>query len=234
MLCPFFSFPFSPSLSLLFLNDSHDTINGFALLCEKCWGWCRIPTVLSRKEGKRSWNWKRSSFTNLSSLLPQAVTPLMYPLSVLARIVSTSCREDLTVFCSFLLRCLYLLTWNSSHPTKSFSVPTPITPGLPAEGCGYSPRPRKLLKVQAEPSFAQSPAQAGAILFKGKKTNAVIYFATKAVIFITCKWTKRLKGPTVPTINFFIQLASCTFIIAVLLFCTVKTLTILFAVVESV
>lgn len=91
---PFFLFP---SPSPIFFTDSHGTTYGFTLVFEKCWGPCKIPTIMGRKEGKRTWNWKRGLFTHFSFFLPQAVTLFMYPLSILAKTASTTYREDLTV-----------------------------------------------------------------------------------------------------------------------------------------
>lgn len=92
----------SPYLSLILffphpsLNDSHDTINDFALLFEKCQGRCRILTDSSRKEGERSKVWKRNLLTKFSFFLPQAIILFIHLLPILAQIVSTFCRKEFT------------------------------------------------------------------------------------------------------------------------------------------
>lgn len=129
---------------------------------------------------------------------------------------------------SFLLKCLYLLTWNSSYPLN-YSLCLLL---FPLEVCAYFLRPWKLLKVQGEPSIPQCSAQAGAIHFKGKRIDAVIHFKTNLLFSSLVNELRGSNDPRFPQSTFFTQLASFMFIAAILL-CTIKTFTILFAVVES-
>lgn len=73
--------------------------------------------------------------------------------------------------------------------TKSSSLPPPLT-------CRAARRDLHFFSHTLKPpedrerSIPQCPPEAGAIHFKGKRTNAVIYFTTKDLIFITHKLTE--------------------------------------------